>query len=69
MKKVLILSGSPRKNGNSDLLCNICESSSYDGGKTWTETQKTALPNPCTRFFIGRLSNGMLLRNLRLSTG
>ena len=22
MKKVLILSGSPRKNGNSDLLCN-----------------------------------------------
>lgn len=55
-----------RKDGSIWLLTRtnagyICESSSHDGGKTWTETQKTALPNPCTRFFIGRLSNGMLL--------
>lgn len=37
------------------------ESYSYDNGETWTEKKKTDIPNPSTRFFIGRLKNGMLL--------
>lgn len=39
----------------------IAEAFSYDGGKTWTETRQSQIPNPCTRFYIGRLPNGMLL--------
>ena len=39
----------------------IAESSSLDGGETWTPTVSTKHPNPCTRFYIGWLKNGMLL--------
>jgi len=37
------------------------ESFSYDNGETWTAAKRTDIPNPSTRFFIGRLKNGMLL--------
>lgn len=40
---------------------HIAAASSFDGGKTWTPTEETDIPNPCTRFYIGRLQNGMLL--------
>lgn len=33
-KKVLILSGSPRKDGNSDLLCNEFLKGAVEGGNT-----------------------------------
>ena len=39
----------------------LAESSSYDYGETWTETKLTEIPNPCTRFNISRLKNGMVL--------
>lgn len=39
----------------------IAEAFSNNGGKTWTDTQQSQIPNPCTRFYIGRLENGMLL--------
>ncbi len=39
----------------------IAESYSYDNCKTWSETVKSNIENPCTRFFVRRLSNGMQL--------
>lgn len=43
------------------LTGHIAESFSYDGGKTWTQTRESDIPNPATRFYIGRLKNRMLL--------
>ena len=40
---------------------HLAEAFSYDGCKTWTKTSESDIPNPCTRFFIRRLKNGMLL--------
>lgn len=40
-KKVLILSGSPRKNGNSDLLCDEFMRGALDNGN---EVEKFVLP-------------------------
>lgn len=39
----------------------IAESYSYDGGESFSDAVSTDIENPCTRFFIGRLSNGMQL--------
>ena len=37
------------------------ESFSYDRGETWSEVRQTKIPNPSTRFYIGRADNDMLL--------
>ncbi len=37
----------------------ITEAYSFDGGESFGEMKSTDIENPCTRFFIGRLSNGM----------
>lgn len=39
----------------------LAESYSYDNCQSWSETKKSSIENPCTRFFIRRLSNGMQL--------
>ncbi len=39
----------------------LAESYSLDNCKTWGETKQSTIENPCTRFFIRRLSNGMQL--------
>ena len=55
-----------KKNGDWWMLVrtlngDIAESISTDQGKTWSKMQNTIHPNPSTRFYIGRLENGMLL--------
>ena len=42
-------------------LGHLAESYSYDYCRTWTQTVESGIENPCTRFFIRRLSNGMQL--------
>jgi len=37
------------------------EAFSHDNGETWSEIRRTDIPNPSTRFFIGRLKSGELL--------
>lgn len=37
------------------------EAFSYDNGESWTEIKQTSIPNPSTRFFVGRLKSGELL--------
>jgi len=39
----------------------LWESTSYDGGLTWSPLSRTDIENPNTRFYIGRLSSGRLL--------
>lgn len=39
----------------------IGESSSYDGGRTWTPGKQSPLGGPNSRFYIGRLRSGRLL--------
>lgn len=39
----------------------IGESVSSDGGKTWTEVSPSAIGNPPSRFYIGRLKSGAIL--------
>lgn len=39
----------------------IGKSTSYDGGRTWSEGEDTGFGGPCSRFFIRRLSTGNLL--------
>ena len=43
-------------------LGQLAESCSYDGGLTWTETRKSGLDSPSSRFFIARLPSGRILR-------
>ena len=40
---------------------HLAESYSCDNGRTWTKTKESDIENPCTRFFIRRLSGGMQL--------
>lgn len=39
----------------------IAQSFSYDGGRTWSDLENPAIPNPASRFYIGRLRSGRLL--------
>ena len=39
----------------------IAETFSSDGGKTWSELRPSAILNPNSRFFIGRLKSGAML--------
>lgn len=39
----------------------MCESFSYDGGKTWTIGSKSNVQNPSSRFTINRLQSGNLI--------
>ena len=39
----------------------VCESYSYDGGKTWTIGRQTDIKNPASRFTITRLASGKLM--------
>lgn len=54
-----------RKNGELWMLVRaaygIGESTSADGGKTWTEGKETSIPHVNSRFFIRRLQSGNLL--------
>jgi predicted neuraminidase len=54
-----------RKDGSLWMLVRtgygIGESSSTDGGKTWSEGRPSNLPNVNSRFFIRRLNSGKLL--------
>ena len=54
-----------RKDGSLWMLVRtkygIGETVSTDGGKTWTEVKPSAIQNPNSRFFIGRLKSGALL--------
>lgn len=58
-KKVLILSGSPRKDGNSDLLCNEFLKGAVDGGNT-VEKIRVAEKNiaPCSACYYCRDNGG-----------
>ena len=42
-------------------IYGIGKSTSYDGGKNWSEGTDSGLGGPCSRFFIRRLSSGNLL--------
>ena len=59
MKKVLILSGSPRKGGNSDILCDEFAKGAKDAGhdveKIRVEEKKIA---PCTGCYYCKTSGG-----------
>ncbi len=54
-----------RKDGSLWMLLRtkygIAESTSTDGGKTWSESQPSSLPHPSARFFVRRLQSGNLL--------
>ena len=54
-----------RKDGSLWMLVRtkygIGETSSTDGGKTWTEVKPSAIQNPNSRFYIGRLKSGAIL--------
>ncbi|MBQ4110528.1 MAG: exo-alpha-sialidase [Clostridia bacterium] len=39
----------------------LYESFSKDNGKSWTTPEKSDIPNPSTRFYIGRLKSGELM--------
>lgn len=39
----------------------LCQSFSYDDGKTWTVGRQTDIQNPSSRFFITRLASGKLM--------
>lgn len=39
----------------------LAEAFSYDNGETWTDCVLTDIPNPSTRFFLGRLKDGTLI--------
>lgn len=39
----------------------LSEAYSFDGGESFSEMKSTDIENPCARFFIGKLSNGMHL--------
>lgn len=59
IKKVLILSGSPRKGGNSDLLCDEFMHGAIEGGndveKLFIRSKKVA---PCSACYYCRDNNG-----------
>jgi hypothetical protein len=40
---------------------HIWQSSSFDGGKNWLEAKATDIVNPSSRFYIGKLRNGLWL--------
>jgi hypothetical protein len=42
-------------------LYGIGQSTSTDGGRTWSPGERSALAGPCSRFFIRRLQSGRLL--------
>ncbi len=54
-----------RKDGSLWMLVRtmygIGESTSSDGGKTWTDVTRSSITHPTTRFFIRRLRSGRLL--------
>ena len=54
-----------RKDGSLWMLVRtkygIGETISTDGGKTWTEVKPSAIQNPNSRFYIGRLKSGAML--------
>jgi len=53
-----------RKDGSLWMLVRsrgIAETTSQDGGKTWSAVQRTAIPHPTSRFFLRRLGSGNLL--------
>lgn len=55
-----------RKDGSLWMLIRsntgfLLESTSRDGGKTWSEAQPSAIKHPSARFFITRLASGKLL--------
>ena len=54
-----------RKDGSLWMLIRtnhgIGESTSSDGGKTWTDVQRSPIPHTSSRFFITRLASGCLL--------
>ena len=60
MKKVLILSGSPRKGGNSDLLCDEFMRGAADGGNQ-VEKIRVAEKNVgyCTGCYYCQKSKGV----------
>lgn len=39
----------------------LAESISRDGGETWSDGKLTAIPNPGSRFYIGRLQSGRVI--------
>lgn len=39
----------------------IYRNESFDGGKTWTETVKTDIPNPANKFKVYKLSDGRII--------
>lgn len=39
----------------------LAESTSFDGGITWTDAIKSGIPNPNTRFYIARTPSGRIL--------
>ncbi|MDX1945857.1 MAG: sialidase family protein [Pirellulaceae bacterium] len=39
----------------------LAETTSSDGGRTWTPVERIAIPHPTSRFFLRRLSSGALL--------
>ena len=54
-----------RKDGSLWMLVRtkygIGETVSTDGGKTWTDVKPSAIQNPNSRFYIGRLKSGAML--------
>lgn len=60
-KKVLILSGSPRKGGNSDLLCDEFVRGALDSGnqveKIFVRSKKIV---PCNACYYGQAHDGSL---------
>lgn len=54
-----------RRDGSLWLLArargSLGQSFSRDGGKTWTDGEPAAIPNPSTRFFLRRLRSGRVL--------
>lgn len=64
MKKVLILSGSPRKGGNSDILCDEFAKGALDAGNEVEKirvSEKTI--SPCTGCYFCRKSGGRCALN------
>ena len=68
MKKVLILSGSPRKGGNSDVLCDEFARGALDAGN---EVEKIRVVekkiSPCTGCYYCKTSGGRCAFNAILS--
>lgn len=58
-KQVLILSGSPRMNGNSDLLCNAFAQGAQEAGHTVEKVQVASLNiHPCSACYYCREHGG-----------